>query len=84
VVEHDFSDQDYIKMVREPGEGPVRIGLSMSLDEDIYSMLFVACIDPDYLFYYTQIAGTENDFLDEEPATLEIDKNGGAADRVSL
>ena len=70
-------------MVREPGEGPIRIGHPMALGEDIYSMLFAACIDPDYLFYYTQIAGTENDFLDDEPATLETDANGGAARRIS-
>ena len=58
----------YKETIRESGHGPVRIGEALDLDGDIYSMLFVLCIRPEYHFYYMKIAGKEFDLLPDAAA----------------
>ena len=46
--------------------------MALDLDGDLYSMLFVLCIRPEYHFYYMNIAGKEFDLpLDTTDAALD-------------
>lgn len=57
----DDSDEEenYREKKREPGAGPARIGQSIILNEDIYSMFFISTMRPAYLHYYQKIEGTD-------------------------
>ena len=39
-------------MERRPGSGPLRIGECMEINSDLYSMLFVSALRPEYVYYY--------------------------------
>ena len=43
----------YKEINRETGSGPVRIGESMAIRPDLYSMLFVSSLHAEYIFHYT-------------------------------
>lgn len=42
----------YTNRKRDSGAGPVRIGESMSIRGDLYSMLFTTCLHAEYIYYY--------------------------------
>ena len=42
-------------MNREAGNGPVRIGSTLKLDEGLYSLLFISTMHSNYIYYYLNI-----------------------------
>ena len=46
--------------MREAGAGEQRIGTSIQLTEDLYSMLFVTCFHAEYIVYYEKIKNSED------------------------
>ena len=46
----------YTKRDRVSGSGPLRLGEDMEIRPDLYSMLFVSCIHPEYVQHYEEIA----------------------------
>ena len=64
--------EGYLKMTRRPGWGPNRIRpnpndenerTTIWSNETIYSMFFVSCMHPDYIYYYDKVKGTEKENL---------------------
>ena len=53
-------------MYREAGTGPCRLGSSIEIGDDVYSMLFASCIRYDYIYYYRDIKGGKFDLPDED------------------
>ena len=57
----EMKQTKYKDYKREIGSGPLRIGNSIQLDEDIYSLFFVSTMHPDYIYYYDKILDTEHE-----------------------
>ena len=55
----DQKDEQYTDICRTVGSGPIRVGTPISLNSDIYSMLFVSCFYAEHLYYYKYIEGQE-------------------------
>ena len=53
-------------MYREAGTGPCRLGSSIEIGDDVYSMLFASCIRYDYIYYCRDIKGGKFDVPDED------------------
>lgn len=70
-------DTEYRNYTREIGTGPCRIDDQLILTEDIYSMFFAACLNSDYIYYYEQIKGTENDVSSDEEDEYDTLNNRG-------
>ena len=49
------------KRKRDPGTGPIRLGTLLELNEGQYSLMFVASMRSDYIYYYTEVHGKEED-----------------------
>ena len=45
------------------GSGPLRIGQSLELGEDLYSMFFASTLNPKYVYYHKDVVqwDVEND-----------------------
>ena len=63
-----------MELEREYGTGPFRIGTSIPLGDDIYSMLFASCLRHEYLYYYDKVNGQQGDISDTEEEEEEKDK----------
>lgn len=56
-----------MEKVRPDGSGPHRIGSPIQMNEDVYSMLFVSCLNSDYYYYYEH-----KDKIEEEERRLSL------------
>ena len=65
-VEKKDEDEAYIDIVPSIGSGARRLGSYLELGNDIYSMLFVACLNADYHFYNTKVITEFKDLHDGE------------------
>ena len=63
----DDNDRAYAdpKRKRDPGTGPIRLGTILELNEGQYSLLFVASMHSDYIYYYTEVHGKEEEVLEK-------------------
>ena len=68
----DKDKDEYVTQVRYLGTGPVRVGRTMELGKDIYSMLFVTCIHSSILYYHKRKAVME-DSGSEDDSSVELD-----------
>ena len=48
---YDFRGKNGEKYYRDPGTGPYRIGRTIKVRPDLYSMLFVSSMRPEYIFH---------------------------------
>lgn len=60
----------YLELDRPIGEGKLRIGDSIPIGEDIFSMLFVSCIHSRYIYYADYIAPKLEEEKNDEKAQL--------------
>ena len=52
---------DYLKMDRVAGTGPLRIGTQLKLAEDLYSLCFAASFRTEYVFHSAETKGENDD-----------------------
>jgi hypothetical protein len=50
---------------RESGAGPTRIGSPVKLEFDLYSMLFVTTMYPDYIYAFKQKKAESDKIMDD-------------------
>ena len=65
----EFEDKPYEDEVTMQGSGPRRMGSFLSFGEDIYSMLYVACLNSDYHFYNQHV-------IQQFPELKEMESHG--------
>lgn len=46
-----YAEQGYGDKKRKTGHGPYRLGESIPIRDDLYSMIFITCFHPEYVKY---------------------------------